>query len=107
LLKFCCFAEEVSFALYIYEPFTRRILWYIRVDLWLVNGRETNEITAIAMQQLRIYATVLQLLLGSGLRATMEVLLQAVISLWSASRLYYSTGRVQCSAVELSELVGE
>jgi hypothetical protein len=33
------------------------------------------------MQQLRKYATVLELLLGSGLRATMEILLEAVFSM--------------------------
>jgi hypothetical protein len=48
----------------------------------LGNDRETNnETTTIAMQQLRKYATVLELLLGSRPRATMEVLLEAVFSM--------------------------
>jgi hypothetical protein len=36
-------------------------------------------------------------LLGSGPRATMEVLLEAVFSMWSAPRLYHATDRVQFS----------
>jgi hypothetical protein len=52
-------------------------LWHI--DLLLGNDLETNnETTAIAKQQLRKYATVLEPLLGSGPHASMEVLLQAV-----------------------------
>jgi hypothetical protein len=66
------------------------ILWHI--DSLLGNDRET---TAIAMQQLRKYATVLESV-GSGPRATMEVLLETVFSLRSASRLYDST---ECSGV--------
>jgi hypothetical protein len=67
------------------------------------------------MQQLRKYATVLELLLGSGPRATREVLLEAVFYFWSAPSLYYPTDRVQvvsavqcngASAVEGSELIG-
>jgi hypothetical protein len=46
------------------------------------NNRETNnKATAIARQQLRKYATVLELLLGSGPRATMEVLFEAMFSM--------------------------
>jgi hypothetical protein len=55
------------------------ILWHI--DLFLGNDRRTNnDTTAIARQQLRKYATVLDLLLGSGLRPTMEVLSEAMFS---------------------------
>jgi hypothetical protein len=46
------------------------LLWH--TDTLLGNDHETNnETTAIAMQQLRKYATVLEPLLGSGQRATM------------------------------------
>jgi hypothetical protein len=46
------------------------------------NNRETNsETTAIAREQLCNYATVLELLLGSGPRATMEILLETVFSM--------------------------
>jgi hypothetical protein len=48
---------------------------------------------------------------GSGTHATMEVLLKAVFSMWSTSRLYHATDRVQlvhCSAVQRSEeLLGD
>jgi hypothetical protein len=45
----------------------------------LSNDSETNnEKTAIPRQQLCKYAEVLQPLLGSGKRATMEVMLEAV-----------------------------
>jgi hypothetical protein len=47
----------------------------------LGNDRETNETTAIAKQQLRKYATVLNPLLASGLSATVEILLEAVFSM--------------------------
>jgi hypothetical protein len=87
------------------------ILWH--VDLLLGNDCKTNnKTTAIVRQQLRKYATVLELLLGSGLRSTMEVLLEAVVSMWSTPRLYHSTEfssfqLVQSSAVEWSEWAGE
>jgi hypothetical protein len=48
-------------------------------NTWLLigNNRETNsETLAISRQQLHKYATVLELLLGSGPRTTMEVLLE-------------------------------
>jgi hypothetical protein len=48
-----------------------RILWHI--DPLQGNDRETNDIRAVAMQQLRKYATVLEPLLGSGPLTTMEV----------------------------------
>jgi hypothetical protein len=61
----------------------------------LGNDRETNnDKTAISMQQLCNYAILLEPLLGSGLRATVEVLLEEVFSTWSALRLYHSTDRV-------------
>lgn len=50
-------------------------MWHI--DPLLGNDRETHETTAIAMQRLSKYATVLELLLGSGL----EVMLKAVFSI--------------------------
>jgi hypothetical protein len=46
------------------------------IDQLLSNDRETNEITTIARQQLRKYATVLEPVLGSDPRATMEVMLE-------------------------------
>jgi hypothetical protein len=52
-------------------------LWH--VDPFIGNYRETNnEITAIYMQQLRKYAAVLEPLLGIGLPATIEILLETV-----------------------------
>jgi hypothetical protein len=53
----------------------------------------------IARQQLRKYATVLEPLLGSGPRATMEVQLEAVFSMWSTPGLYHSIDRVPNSSV--------
>jgi hypothetical protein len=44
----------------------------------------------IVRQQLRKHATVLEPLLGSSLRATMGVQLEAVFSMWSAPRLYHA-----------------
>jgi hypothetical protein len=44
----------------------------------------------VAGQQLRRHATVLETLLGSSYRVTMEVQLEVVFSVWSAPRLYYS-----------------
>jgi hypothetical protein len=49
----------------------------------------------IARQQLRKYTTVLEPLLGIGPRATMEVQLEAVFSMWSAPRLYHSSTEFQ------------
>jgi hypothetical protein len=70
------------------------ILWHI--DLLLCNDREANnETTAIARQQLRKYAKALEPLLGSGPRATMEILLEMVIFMWPAPRLFHSTDRVE------------
>jgi hypothetical protein len=53
-------------------------LWH--TDPLQGNDRETNETTTIARQQLLKYATVLESLLGSGLRAIVEVLLEVVFS---------------------------
>jgi hypothetical protein len=47
----------------------------------------------IARQQLGKHATVLEPLLGSSPRATMEVELGAVFSMWSDPRLYHSIDR--------------
>jgi hypothetical protein len=44
----------------------------------LDNDRETNETTATAIKQLCRYAAVLEPFLGSGLNATIEILLEAV-----------------------------
>jgi hypothetical protein len=52
------------------------ILWHI--DPLLCNGRET---TTTARQHLHKHTTVLELLLGSSLRATMEILLEVVFSM--------------------------
>jgi hypothetical protein len=46
---------------------------------------------AIARRQLYKCQTVLKLLLASGPYSTMEVLLEAVFSMWSVPRLYHST----------------
>jgi hypothetical protein len=73
-------------------------LWHI--DTLPGNDRETNnETTAVNIQQFRKYSAVLELLLGSGPRTTIEELLEAVFSMWSGPRLYHSTDRVQFSAV--------
>jgi hypothetical protein len=51
-------------------------------DPLLGNDSETNnKKKVIAMQQLRKYATLLDPLLGSGPRATVEVLLEVVFSM--------------------------
>jgi hypothetical protein len=42
----------------------------------------------IARQQLCKYTTIMETLLGSSHRVTMEVQLEAVSSMWSAPRLY-------------------
>jgi hypothetical protein len=60
----------------------------LNIDPLLGNDRKTkNEITGIAMQQLRKHATVLEPLLGSGPRTTMEVFLEGVFFMWSAISL--------------------
>jgi hypothetical protein len=51
-------------------------LWHIKPLLG--NDSEINDATAIARQQLRKYATILKLLLGSGPHATMELMLEGV-----------------------------
>jgi hypothetical protein len=69
-------------------------LWHI--DPLVGNDRETNnETTAIAMQQLRKYATVLETLQDSGPRATSEV--GSGVFYGSAPRLYHSTDRGEFS----------
>jgi hypothetical protein len=73
-----------------------KILWHI--SPLLGNDRETsNETTAIVKQELRKYETVLEPLLVSGLRTTMDVLLEAMFSVWSVPRLYHLTDGVQFS----------
>jgi hypothetical protein len=65
---------------------------------------------AISSKQLCKYSTLLRSLLGSGRRATIEILLETVFSMWSAPRLYYSTDQddlLQRSGVEWRDLVGE
>jgi hypothetical protein len=72
----------------------RIIVWH--TDPLLCNDRETNnDTTVIVRQQLCKYATVLELLLGSGPRSKMEVLLEAVFSMWSAPKLCHSTDLVE------------
>jgi hypothetical protein len=78
-------------------------LWHI--EPLLGSDRKTNnETTAIVRQHLRKYAKVLEPLLGSGPRATMEVLLEAVFSMWPPPSYitppteFSSVG--ECSAVE-------
>jgi hypothetical protein len=67
-------------------------------------AKQTTRQWQFAKQELRKYATVLEPLLSSVPRETIELLLEAVFSMWSA----YSTERVQtASAVERSELVDE
>jgi hypothetical protein len=80
------------------------VLWHI--DLFLDNDRETNnETTATAKQQLSKYATVLEPLLGSGPRATVEVLLEAVFTM-NPLRGYVTrpTEWVQCNWMQWSEV---
>jgi hypothetical protein len=72
-----------------------KLLWH--ADGLLGNDRETNVTTAIVRQQLRKYATLPELLLGIGPRAKKEVLLETVIFMWSATRLYHSNDRVEFS----------
>jgi hypothetical protein len=58
-------------------------MWHI--EPLLGNERETNnDTTAIPRQQLCKYETVLELLLGSGPRAAIDALLEAVF-LWAPS----------------------
>jgi hypothetical protein len=71
-------------------------LWHI--DPLLGNYHDTNnERMTTDRQQLREYATVLEPLLGSGPPTTMEVLLEAVLSMWSTLRLNHPTKRLQFS----------
>jgi hypothetical protein len=68
------------------------------IDPLLGNDRKiNNETTAIARQQLCKYATVLEPLLGSGLRITMEALLEAV----------FSMGQLQGYIIQPTKLVQE
>jgi hypothetical protein len=79
------------------------VLDYVRKAeflLWLIDpllgnyGETSNETIASALQQLRKYTTVLKPLLDSGPRTTVELLLEAVFSMWSVRRLYHSTDQV-------------
>jgi hypothetical protein len=68
-------------------------MWHI--DTLIDNNRETNNDTkAIAMQQLRKYATVLEPLLRSDPRSTLELLLETVFSLWYSPMLYHSIDQI-------------
>jgi hypothetical protein len=63
---------------------------------------------ATAMQQFRKYATVLEQLLGSGPRSTMEVLLEAMYSMGPLrGHITRQTEMSLGNAVKWSELVGE
>jgi hypothetical protein len=64
-------------------------MWHI--ELSLGNKLKAKEKTTIAREQIRKYATVLEPLLDSSPRSTMEVLLEAVFSMWSPQKLYRST----------------
>jgi hypothetical protein len=56
----------------------------------------------VAGQQLHKHATILQALLGSRPRVTMEIQLEEVFSMWSAPRLYHAS---DCSIlVQFQEL---
>jgi hypothetical protein len=57
----------------------------------------------IARQQLRKHATVLETLLSSRPRVTVEVQLEAVFSMWSAPRLYHASD----SSVVIEQATGE
>jgi hypothetical protein len=46
---------------------------------------------SIARQQLCKYTTIMETLLGSSYRVTMEVQWEAVFSMWSAPTLYHSS----------------
>jgi hypothetical protein len=75
------------------------------MDPLLGNEGETNNTVAIARQQLRKYATVLEPFLCSGPYTTMEILLEAVFSM-DPLRSYITLPTelrqlVQCSVVEL------
>jgi hypothetical protein len=65
------------------------------------------------MQRMRKKTTRQQPLLGSDKRATKEVLLDVVLSILYAPRLYYSTDRIElgsavrCNAMEWSDVVGD
>jgi hypothetical protein len=72
----------------------RIILWLI--NLLLGNDRETNnETTNVARKLFCKYATVLKPLLDNRPCATVEILLEAVLSIWPAPALYHTTIRVQ------------
>jgi hypothetical protein len=62
------FMASVEIPIVAYRPITRQ-------------RQRNKETTAITRQQLLKYATVLKPLLGSGPRATMEVLLETVLSI--------------------------
>jgi hypothetical protein len=70
----------VCVSVYIYIRVYTSIMWQIAP--LLDNDREiNNETTAIARQPLRKYATVQQPFLGNSPRATMRILLEALVSM--------------------------
>jgi hypothetical protein len=72
------FSRNGLFSRFHFPPVTKTLR---HIDLLLGNDHETNETTAIAMQQLCKYITVFEPLLGSGLRPTMQILLEAMFSM--------------------------
>jgi hypothetical protein len=63
-------------------------LIYCHIYPLIGNDRETNnEKTAIARKQIRKYATVLELLLGSGSPEILEVLLEAMFSMYRSEAI--------------------
>jgi hypothetical protein len=98
--------REIKPSLRVYLCCENCILWH--TDPLLGNGRETNDTTAIPMQHLRKYSTLLEPLPGSGPRTTMEVLLEPVFS--NDPLRGYITRLIELSlisAVQWSELLGE
>jgi hypothetical protein len=69
-------------------------------DPLLCNDSEPNETRAIACQRLRKYATVLDPLLSSGQRVTMEVFLEAAFSMGPLRG--YISGQTELSLVSHS-----
>jgi hypothetical protein len=65
-------------------------VWHI--DPLLGNNRKTRRWPLLGNSFLNV--TVLEPLMSSGLRTTIEVLLEAVSSMWSALRLYHLTNQV-------------
>jgi hypothetical protein len=78
----------------------------VNIDQLLGNDSEiNNETTAVVWQQLCKYGTLLEPLVGSSQRATMEVLLEAIFSMgplraYTIRLDFESLSVVQCSGAE-------